>query len=193
MRNDRTADQQHRVTVGYRPCYRRWKVFFLFFLPCLIATFPGVGFAHTYAPRPLTVYVFLNTECPISQQYARTLSVLSRQYASSVQFVALFPSKTDIPRLIRAFSADYNLTFSGKPDRGAKLARKLSARVTPEAVVLDAMGQIRYRGAIDNWYVTLGKHRSDATELYLQRALDALIAGKVVDVEKTDAVGCLIE
>lgn len=166
------------------------------FLLCLFwfkAASCSVTFANTYAPKPLTVYVFLNTECPISQQYVRMLSVLSRQYALSVRFVALFPSKTDTPRLIQAFGKDYGLTFPGRPDAGAKLARQLRARVTPEVVVLDTTGRIRYRGAIDDWYLALGKHRSDVTEPYLPNALNALIAGNEVTVRETEAVGCLIE
>ncbi len=153
----------------------------------------SVNFANTYAPKPLTVYVFLNTECPISQQYVRRLSALSRQYASSVRFVALFPSKTDTPPLIQAFGKEYGLTFPGRPDACATLARQLRARVTPEVVVLDTTGRVRYRGAIDDWYVALGKHRSDVTEPYLLNALTALLARNDVTVRETEAVGCLIE
>lgn len=139
------------------------------------------------------VYVFLSTECPISQQYARRVSALHRQYATEVRFVALFPSKTDSPRLIRQFRNDYGLTIGGKPDLNAAMARQLRAQVTPEVVLLDGSGRTRYQGAIDDWYVALGKHRSAATQHYLRDALDALLAGKDAPVRQTQAVGCLIE
>lgn len=187
------ANHRYGANVSYQSCFVRWSVIVLFFPVWSTDASCSVAFADTYAPKPLTVYVFLNTECPISQQYARRLSALSRQYALSVRFVALFPSKTDTPRLIQAFGKDYGLTFPGKPDVGAKLARQLRARVTPEVVVLDTTGRIRYRGAIDDWYVALGKHRSDVTEPYLLNALTALMAGNEVTVRETEAVGCLIE
>ncbi len=187
------ANHQYRANVGCQLLFIPRSVIFLLCLAGFNAVSCSVTFANTYAPKPLTVYVFLNTECPISQQYARRLSVLSRQYASSVRFVALFPSKTDTPRLIQAFGKDYGLTFPGRSDVGGKLARQLRARVTPEVVVLDTTGRIRYRGAIDDWYVALGKHRSDVTEPYLLNALNALMAGNEVTVRETEAVGCLIE
>lgn len=146
-------------------------------------------------PRPpsLTVYVFLNTECPISQQYVRVLSALHNQYAANVTFVALFPAKTDSPQLIRQFSNDYGLYFAGKPDLKMAMARQLLARVTPEAVVLDATGRVRYRGAIDNYFFDLGKHRPTATQHYLRDALNALLVNEAVAMPETEAVGCLIE
>ncbi|GAB3641476.1 thioredoxin domain-containing protein [Spirosoma arcticum] len=146
-------------------------------------------------PSPgLTVHVFLSTECPISQQYTRQLTDLQRQYDSSgVRFQAWFPLRTDSPRTIRRFQTEYRLSLAGKPDPGARLARQLRVRVTPEVVVMDSTGKIQYQGAIDDWYVALGKHRSEAMQHYLRDALDAVLAGKDVVVARTDAVGCLVE
>lgn len=148
---------------------------------------------YVQPPASITVYVFLNTECPVSQQYARRLSTLHRQYASAVRFVAVFPLKTDSRQRIRTFSNEYGLSFDGQSDTRAKLVRQLGARITPEAIVVDRSGRVRYQGAIDDWYVTLGKHRPDATQYYLLDALEALLAGQEVRVPKTEAVGCLIE
>lgn len=155
-----------------------------------LISFGSVAVSRGQTP---VVYVFLSTECPISQQYARRLSALHRQYATEVRIVALFPLKTDSPRLIRQFRNDYGLTIEGKPDLNAAMARQLRAHVTPEVVVLDSSGHTRYRGAIDDWYVALGKHRSAATQYYLRDALDALLAGKDTPIRQTQAVGCLIE
>ena len=107
--------------------------------------------------------------------------------------MAWFPLRTDSPRVIRQFQIDYNLSFAGKPDSGARLARQLRVRVTPEVVVMQSDGRVRYQGAIDDWYVSLGKHRSEVTQHYLCDALDAVLAGNDVAVTRTDAVGCLVE
>ena len=144
--------------------------------------------------RSLTVYAFLSTECPISQQYVRQLTHLERHYGpSGIRFMAWFPLRTDSPRLIHRFRTEYGLSFAGKPDPGAQLARQLRVRVTPEVVVMQSDGRVRYQGAIDDWYVALGKHRPEATQHYLRDALDAVLARKEVLVSKTDAVGCLVE
>ena len=187
------ANHRYGANVGCQLLFIPRSAIFLLFLAGFMPANRITAFEVETARKLPSVYVFLNTECPISQQYARRLSVLSHQYASSVRFVALFPSKTDTPRLIRQFRTDCGLVFSGKSDVGAKLARQLRARVTPEVVLLDTTGRIRYRGAIDDWYVALGKHRSDATEYYLHNALNALMAGNEVTVRETEAVGCLIE
>lgn len=145
-------------------------------------------------PPKLTVYTFLNTECPISQQYTRQLTTLYEQFKQrGVRFVAIFPLRTDSPAVIQRFRTEFNLPFPGQPDAGAQLARRLGARVTPEVVVTQGDGQIRYQGAIDDWYVDLGKHRSKSSHNYLSDALDALLGNQLVVQSRTEAVGCLIE
>lgn len=144
--------------------------------------------------RPLTVHVFLSTECPVSQQYVRRLTDLQRHYKTlGVRFIAWFPLRTDNARTIRRFQSEYVLSFAGKPDDGARLARQLRVRITPEVVVMQPDGRVRYQGAIDDWYVSLGKHRPDAIRHYLRDALDALLAGNDALIAKTDAVGCFVE
>jgi len=147
------------------------------------------------APSPgLTVHVFLSTECPISQQYVRKLTDLYRRYEPlGIRFVAWFPLRTDSRRTIRQFQKEYMLSFTGKPDPDARLAHQLRVRVTPEVVVMQANGQIGYQGAIDDWYVALGKHQPEAKQHYLRAALDAVLAGQPVAIAKTNAVGCLVE
>lgn len=145
-------------------------------------------------PPRLTVYTFLSTECPISQRYVRTLVDLHQHFApSNIQFVAIFPLPSDSPQVIKRFRADYKLSFSGHPDADAQLARHFRIRVTPEVVVMQADGRIVYQGAIDDWYVGLGKNRAEPSRRYLHDALDALAMGQAVAHARTDAVGCLVE
>ena len=145
-------------------------------------------------PPRLTVYTFLNTECPISQRYVRTLTDLQQRFApSNIQFVAMFPLRSDSPKVIKRFQTDYKLSFSGHPDADAQLARHFKVRVTPEVVVMQADGHVVYQGAIDDWYVGLGKNRPEPSQRYLRDALDALAVGQSVTRTRTDAVGCLVE
>ncbi|MCX6219174.1 redoxin domain-containing protein [Spirosoma sp.] len=145
------------------------------------------------ASSRITVYAFLSTECPISQQYVRTLEKLHQRYSPvGVRFVAMFPLSTDSPQRIKRFRSEYGLPFAGRPDGGAQLARQFRVRATPEVVVMQANGTVRYQGAIDDWYISLGKHRPHMTSAYLQQALDALLANQAVTTARTEVVGCLL-
>ena len=175
---------------AYRPSYPpKW---ILVLMSVLLFIPSSVGLPAS--PPNLTVYAFLNTECPISQQYTRPLTALYGHFKPlGVRFVAVFPLRTDSPAVIQRFRTEFSLPIPGQPDAGAQLARRFSVRVTPEVVVIQANGQVRYQGAIDDWYVNLGKHRTEATRSYLSDALSALLINQLVMQPRTEAVGCLIE
>ena len=85
--------------------------------------------------------------------------------------------------------------YAGIPaaiDSTRKIANRIRATVTPEAVVIDNQGQVRYRGRIDNFYAALGKPRQQVTAHDLRDALDAVLAGRPVAVPETKALGCYI-
>jgi hypothetical protein len=147
------------------------------------------------APAPKgRVLVFLNTECPISQRYTRTLGTLAATFGPrGIVFEALYPSPTDVPRTIRAFQRTYALPFVGRPDVGQRQVRRYRALTTPEVFLLNEAGQVVYRGAVDDWYVSLGRHRSEPTQHYLRDAIVALLDGRPIPIARTEAVGCLIE
>ena len=77
-------------------------------------------------------------------------------------------------------------------DSSRALADRARATITPEAVVIDERGQIRYRGRIDNLYASLGKPRQQVTMHDLTDALDAVLSGKPVARPETEAIGCFI-
>ncbi|WP_262918479.1 redoxin domain-containing protein [Telluribacter sp. SYSU D00476] len=141
----------------------------------------------------LTVWLFMDPECPISQAYTLRLRSMVEEYKNeAVQFQAVYPSYTLKPKDIRRFHQKYGLPFPGQKDNGYQLSDRLDATVTPEAVVTDAQGQVVYRGAIDNWYYALGRNRTEPTEHYLKDALDAALQGLPVQRARTQPIGCMI-
>jgi hypothetical protein len=85
--------------------------------------------------------------------------------------------------------------YAGIPaaiDSARKIANRARATVTPEAVLIDNQGQVRYRGRIDNFYADLGKPRQQVTAHDLRDALDAVLAGRRVPNPETKALGCYI-
>ncbi|MBC7923943.1 MAG: redoxin family protein [Ferruginibacter sp.] len=142
----------------------------------------------------LAVYVFLATECPLSQSYTLPLNQLSQRYAASkVTFTGVFPAEDDQNKNIRDFVNRYRVAFAVRRDPQQRLTRQFGATVTPEAFLVDGQERVLYAGKIDDWAISLGRKRPVVTEKYLEEAIRAALAGRPVAVARTEAVGCLIE
>jgi thiol-disulfide isomerase/thioredoxin len=148
--------------------------------------------AQTLPGKGLRVYVFLSPECPLCKNYTRTLNILATQYAGRLSIYGIIPGKTWKPADLTAFNEKYHLAFSLQQDPDIKLARSLHATTTPEAILVAADNTIVYRGAIDNWYKTLGQPQSHPTQNYLQDAIDYTLRHETPPVRQTTPVGCLI-
>jgi len=151
--------------------------------------------SHDVSIRPtsrLRLFVFLSPECPISQNYTRTLNRLNHQYAASVDIHGIIPGKTWKTTDITAFAAKYHIVFPLSMDRSLSLAHYLRASVTPEAILLAPDNTLIYRGAIDDWWHSLGKSRNAPTQNYLQDAIDDALRHARPVIKRTTAVGCLI-
>ena len=64
--------------------------------------------------------------------------------------------------------------------------------MTPEAVVFDRDGSLRYLGRIDDRFPELGTRREPASH-DLRAAIDAVLAGRRPDPARTEVTGCVIE
>lgn len=137
------------------------------------------------------VAIFLNTECPISQKYTLPLEQMSKAFPSFA-FVGVF-TKWEDPKAIEAFAQEYQLTIPLVLDQHNTLVRQLNATVTPEAFVLGNNGEVLYHGAINNWFYALGKARAQATENYLEDALQSAMTGDTSYRRQTEPVGCIIQ
>lgn len=140
------------------------------------------------------VLVFLSPECPLSQTYVRTLRELHAQFhENEIAFYAVFPGNSLSPAAVEAFRTANELPFPFLMDTDFALASALQARATPEVFLLDPWGGVKYRGAIDDRAVALGKLRAVATESYLAEALEKWLMTEPFWPVETKAVGCLIE
>jgi thiol-disulfide isomerase/thioredoxin len=162
-----------------------------FLLLCFVST--HIQSQSTTMPNSLKVIVFLDTECPVSQSYMPVLRRLSEEYSTKgVQFESYFPVYTVTDKEIKQFLNKYKASFRGFTDKDHFKTRQYRATVMPEVVLLDENGVVSYQGAIDNWYVALGKNRPKPSEFYLRDAIEAHLKGNSILKRKTQAVGCLI-
>lgn len=139
-----------------------------------------------------TVYVFLSPECPLCQDYTRTLNQLETKYAGKINFVGIVPGKTWKSSDLTAFESKYHLLFPLQIDRDLHVSHSLHATTTPEAILVRADRTVAYQGAIDNWYQSLGRPQNHPTQNYLQDAIDHTLRREAPTVTKTTPVGCLI-
>lgn len=144
-------------------------------------------------PKGVSVLVFYSAECPISNAYSPTLNRLAAQFpAPRTRFVGVCvdPDLTDAD--VRAHAKDFGLSFPVVRDRQGTLSRKLGATITPEAVVVDSEGRVRYLGRIDDQFAARGKANANPATHELSDAISAVLAGKDVAVTRVEAVGCPI-
>jgi thiol-disulfide isomerase/thioredoxin len=143
----------------------------------------------------LTVYVFMSEACPVCQNQTLPLRELYTQFKDQrVGFVAVFSNPSSQDSTILFFRAKYGLRFPAVFDSNQQIAKRLTAKITPEVVVVNHADNdaIVYRGAVDNAYPTLGKRRSIVTQHFLKDALIAIRNGSKDYVATTEPVGCYI-
>lgn len=145
------------------------------------------------AKNKYAVLVFFDADCPLCKNYIYDLNSLQEKYAEkNIGFYLVFPAK-DILKKIKPFEKEYSVKTTLLIDTAHLAVKSLEASVTPEAFIIDHKGMIVYSGGIDNKMYATGKIRKVVTENYLDNALQNLLAGKKIEVEKTKAFGCLIE
>jgi len=146
------------------------------------------------------VAFFVSTDCPISNSYAPEIQRVCREYGPrgvtcSLMYedVETHPSKAHLDQQVRRHLGEYGYRdMPAAVDRERIAATFAKASVTPQAVVVDGAGAIRYRGRIDNLYAALGKTRRQVTSHDLRDALDAVLSGRTVPHPETESFGCFI-
>lgn len=142
----------------------------------------------------LSVLLFLSPECPLCQNYAPTIGKIRQSFSGrEVDFFGIVSGDFYSRESILKYKLKYDIDMPILLDPEIKLADQMNAEITPEAVVLNAQGNIIYSGAIDNWAISLGQKRLEATAHYLSDALNNYLKGNEIEPSKTKAVGCFIE
>lgn len=140
----------------------------------------------------LRVICFLGCDCPVAKLYASRLDALSKRFADQgVEFIGVNSNPQDPLEKLSEFAKAHQLEFVMLKDHDGQVAQQLGATRTPEVVLLDNLGQVRYRGRIDDQYrpgvVTDAPTRED-----LALAIEQALQGGAVEVPVTQAAGCLI-
>ena len=142
-----------------------------------------------------TVFVFVSTECPITNRYAPELRRIHERFARSARFWLVYADPAETPEAVRGHVQAFGFGFAALRDPRHELVRAAGATVTPEAAVFvpGAQGpRLVYRGRIDDRNVDFGRTRPAPATHDLEDALRAIAAGTAGPLRTTPAVGCAI-
>jgi thiol-disulfide isomerase/thioredoxin len=140
----------------------------------------------------VVVVVFLANHCPYVVAIEDRLIDFANDYkGKSVKLVAVSVTaapgqkKTDDLEAIKQKVKDKGYNFTYGYDESQAIGRAYGATNTPHFFVLDKERKIRYIGAMDD-----NRKEDQVKKTYVRDAVDALLAGKPVEVEETRPDGC---
>ena len=143
----------------------------------------AVSLNEATAQHKAVVLVFLSTVCPYANHFAGHIREMAETYGPrGVLFLGLYSNGWESREEAAAHAREHGFAFPAIKDEHHVIADLVGATTTPEALVLDSTGRLRYRGRVMS--------RQEAPEL--RRALDAVLEGRPVRTPITKAFGCAI-
>jgi peroxiredoxin len=157
-----------------------------------LKTIEGKSFSLSALNKKLTAIVFLSPDCPLSQNYSLVLNDIQKTRKDVLQIVGVFPGMNYSNSEIVAFKNKYAIDFVLVRDHKEALVKYTHATITPEVFLYDSKAVLLYKGAIDDWAISLGKKKRQADHHYLRDAIENFLQHKEVSPSETKAVGCFI-
>jgi len=168
---------------------------------------PAVASAATMPPAAIpasspraTVWLFISTDCPICNGYQPEIERLRMRFAPrGIEFVGVYAEVPLGRSEMEAHVAKFGMKYPVRIDTDRAIQQRLGARLVPEVVVTagapDSSGNpaaFLYRGRIDDQWPERGSRRPSATVHDLERALEAIVAGRAPAVRTTTPIGCVL-
>jgi cytochrome oxidase Cu insertion factor (SCO1/SenC/PrrC family) len=137
----------------------------------------------------VTVVMFLSAICPVSNSYSARINDLYRDYApKGVRFVFVNSNENEPAAAVEEHARRAGFAFPVYKDTGGVVADRFGAQYTPDSLVFDGAGRVRYHGRIDD-----AQNPARVRSHSLRLAIDAVLAGREVAQPETKAFGCTIK
>lgn len=139
-------------------------------------------------------FVFMKTQCPISNRIIPDLKRLAREFSS--HGIRLFSVNSDVEitgREVAAHRDKFTIEIPVLLTSASQLRRELNPTHSPQAVVISLHGDVLYSGAIDDRHIAPAKASRPAAAFWLRDAFKAIAMHQPVAVPRTDPVGCVLE
>ena len=143
------------------------------------------------------VLEWTNYDCPFVKQHydaeLKTMSKLAAKYADQgVVWLTINSTHYATVETNKAWAKKHQLKQAVLVDSDGKVGKLYQAKTTPHMFVIDKEGKIAYQGAINN--APMGKKPEDQELVnYVDKALAELLAGKKVEIVKTEPYGCSVK
>jgi peroxiredoxin len=139
----------------------------------------------------LIVFLFIGTECPVSNGYCPEFRRIAAEFAERGAIVlGVHAEPTVSSEAARQHAKEYELKFPILMDPQQELAQSLGITVVPEVAVMLPSGNVIYRGRIDDRYSAGGKRRDEPRSQELRAAIKDGLEGRTPEVRMTKAFGC---
>jgi thiol-disulfide isomerase/thioredoxin len=158
-----------------------------------------------FAGSPLLVVIFTTNHCPTAQAYEERIKQMVRDYGDKgVAFVAINPNDPKAVRLDELGWSDLNDSFEEMKLRAEhrnfnfpylydgdiqEVSRAYGPTTTPQTFIFDQDRKLRYVGRIDE----NERRPQEVKNPDARNAIEALLAGRPVPVERTRAFGCSVK
>ena len=171
-------------------------------------TLPGVdGKSYSlasFAKSPVLVVIFTAVHCPTAEVYEARMKQLAAEYQpKGVAFAVIQPNSAKALRLdemgytdlgdsledmkVRAEHRQFNFPFLYDGET-QEVSRRYGPAATPHIFVFDQQRRLRYQGRIDS-----NPREAFAKVPDARNAIDAVLSGGTVAVDKTPTVGCSVK
>lgn len=144
------------------------------------------------------IVIFTCNHCPYAVAYEDRIIQLDKTFKPlGYPVIAINPNDPEVQpkdnmEQMKVRAKEKGFTFPYLMDYGQAIYPQYGAEKTPHVFILQKDGsknRVEYIGAIDNNY----KNAAEATEKYVENAVNALLKGQKPAVNKTVAIGCSIK
>jgi peroxiredoxin len=150
----------------------------------------------TFAGKKVLLVMFICKHCPFVKHVKEELAQLGKDYVNrDVGIVAISANDVDkhpddAPEQLKSMATELGLPFPVCYDESQETAKAYTAACTPDFFLFDADQRLVYRGQLDDSRPSNGK---PVTGEDLRAALDAVLAGNLVNPEQKPSIGCNIK
>ena len=139
------------------------------------------------------IFIAFANDCPVCKSSIPTLRVINKDYPN-VGIVLFYPNNPLDSSINKFINGLLPMEIVKVKDKNKRLTKFFNAEVTPQAFVVDSVGTVIYKGAIDNSVFTNYRKNYNPKESFLINALDTLVnLNLTLKQNETKAVGCYIE
>lgn len=135
----------------------------------------------------IVIINFWSCECPHSERTDKAILSMFVQWKDDVVLLTIASNRNESLSEIKKV-AETRTIPKVLLDADCQVANLFEAQTTPHVFVIDKNGLLVYQGAVDD----VKFRQKTPTRFYLDEAVEALLAGKLPEVQESPAYGCAI-